>query len=218
PALATPPVVQVMALFVPEAGYQCTVAYAVPTTRQQATRDLAELATGLGYTSVDDLRRSVPGEEARRPIEFEQTPPGLTVGFRLSERALNRSIGTFKLEPFIDAFREHRRIDLDLVVGDLDGRRFAYRGVGDLETAAVKLRHHASGVSHSFAIEVLDPGYRSLDLPPFAPPALPLQADQKDDKESTSLLELSMLALLAGAGGLVAFVLVYGGLRRWWQG
>ncbi len=213
--ITSPPAVQIVAFFVPEAGYQTTVAYSQAVPRETALRDLTILANRLGYESVDQLRRSRPDGGEPLPLALDEAGGGLTVGFRLSERAFNRDVGTFKLAPFIEAYRAYGRIDLDFVVGPLDGRSFAYRGVGNWDSRQVRLRHHGRGTAHAFVVEVLDPDLRELALPPFAPPALPLQADGSVGRSAPAWYELAMVGAASAVVGLLAFLVLYGGLRRW---
>lgn len=218
PTVAARPNVQIAVFFAPEMAYATALSYDRAVSREQALADLQELATGLGYDSVDDLRPSQPGAAKPTPIRFETTKDGLNVGFRLSERAFNRSIGTFKLEPFVRAFAEYGRIDLDFMVSDLNGRRFAYRGVGNWSSDEVVIRHKGQGTYHTFAIEVREPALKDFELPPFAPPVTPVGADQEGDKESDFPVEYVILVLVAAAVSLVVFAIVFYGLGRWHRG
>lgn len=209
PPVLGDPNVQIVAFFVPELGYAATVAYRERVSRAQAKADLMELARALGYERYSDLQRTEPGADKPLPLAYEVADGGATLGFRLSERAFSRETGTFKLEPFISAYRAYGRIDLEFTVGDLAGKRFAYRGIGDYDNQWVRIRHHGEGVFHSFAIEVLDPSFEQLDLPPFAPPVAPLQADEEGNKESLPKgVILTAVGAALVAAGLTFAVLV----------
>lgn len=211
----TTPHVQICVFYAIELGYSAVVAYDRPIPKETAIRDLTELATGLGYESIDALRRAVPGEENRRELAYSSDEGASQISFRLGERALDRQQGTLKLEPFIVAYREYGRIDLDVMVGDLNEKRFVYRGLRDYESPFVRIRHHGSGVSHRFQIEVLDASFEKLDLPPFAPPDEPLEWDQPVDRNRSGLREwVGLVALALGCAAVVFWLLSRRGRRR----
>ncbi|MCC7492492.1 MAG: hypothetical protein IT204_09110 [Fimbriimonadaceae bacterium] len=209
-----PPAVQVVAFLAPEFGYQTAVTYDTAVTRQVALADLTRLAALLEYRSLTELQPTEPGREQPLPFHFETESGGLTVGLRLSERAFNRAKGTFKLEPFLLAYARYRRVDLDLMVGQYGDRIFAYRGVGNYENAAVRLHHHGAGGHHSFRAELLQPAATKLDLPPYAPPELPLETGG-GSRRSPSGGQTAVLVALAGLAAVTTFGVVFYGLRRW---
>ncbi len=216
--LTSPASVQITAFFWAATGYAATALYSQPLTEAAARSELEVLAAGLGYGSASELRRSYPGTEKPDAFEFETSSAGFTVGFRLSERAFNRDQGTFKLEPFLKAFGRHGRIDLDFMVGDLDNRAFNYRGIRQFESRDVRLRHHGAGPHHSYSIEVLNPQAATFDLPPFAPPELPLGEDSRRTSPKHPAGSSILLVVLATAAALGTFVVVERGLRRWRAG
>lgn len=219
-AVVTPPNVSVFCWYSPEMAYQAALTYSAAAVAKfgideaAAKRDLAALAAGLGYDRVEQLQRVDYGR-GLKPFVLERDKIGLSVGFRLSEAGFNRGNGTFKLEAFVVALRRYGRIDLDFVVTPWDGKKFAYRGLGNYESPEVVIRHHGNGGSQSFRIAVLDTTREAYDLPPFAPPALPLQADLEDDKDSGLSREQIVVGVVAGALSAVVFLLVFWGLRRW---
>lgn len=201
------PVVQVVVFFDADLGYQAVVAYDRNVPRAEIKQQLTVLAHGLGYGALDDLRRSKPDSDGKLPLGIEDSRAGSQVSFRLSERAFNRSIGTFKLEPFIDAFKAYRRIDLDFAVGPLQGQQFIYHGLRDYEDGQVILKFH-SGPSYSFRIGVKDPAYTTLKLPPFAPPTEPLRKVASDRKESPWRWQTPLAVVAAIAVGWLTFAAV----------
>lgn len=219
-AVETPPNVSIFAWYSAEMAYQATVTYRAAALAEfgvdeaVAKQDLAELARRLGYQQLTQLQRVKYGE-GPQPFAIQKDKDGLSIGFRLSETAFNRSVGTFKLEAFVAAYRRYGRIDLDFVVTPFDGKVFAYRGLGNYDSPAVVLRHHGNGGSQSFRVAVLDTTRESYDLPPFAPPALPLQTDLEDDKESGLGREQIIVGVMAGGLSVGVFLLVFWGLRRW---
>jgi len=217
-SLTTPAAVQVTVFFWAATGYAATALYTKAISEAEARSELEVLAAGLGYGSAAELRRSYPGTEKPDAFEFETSPSGFTVGFRLSERALNRDLGTFKLEPFLKAFGRHGRIDLDFMVGDLDNRVFNYRGIKQFESRNVRLRHHGGGPHHSYSIEVLNPQAASFDLPPFAPPELPLGEDSRRGAPKHPAGSSILLVILAAAAAVGTYLVVERGLRRWRAG
>jgi hypothetical protein len=214
PGIATPPAVQVFAILAPEFGYQATVAYDRVVSRAEAKLELQALAQGLGYESVNDLRRWAPGEKERRELEYRASERGSEIGFRLSERAFFRGDGRFKVEPFIAAYRQYGRIDIDLVVGKLDQAAFRYKGLRDYDDRYVRLRYHGADPTYSFQVEVLDPSFERLDLPPYAPPEEPLQSTWPPDRNRVGWREWLGLVLLAAGSATVAYLLVRRGGRR----
>ncbi|MBI5835592.1 MAG: hypothetical protein HZB16_25095 [Armatimonadetes bacterium] len=174
PETAAGPGVQVVVFFDPNMGYSASAAYSGPVSEGQARSDLEALAKAVGYEGLGDLRPfNLDGSQANLTYSVVDRVP--QIGFRMSERALLRDKGTFRLEAFIDAFRRYRRIDLNFDVGDLAGTRFNYRGLGDYEDKNVRIRHRGTGRSHEFNVEILNDAYTRLDLPPYALPVAPLE-------------------------------------------
>ncbi len=219
-AVDKPPQVSIFGWYSAEMAYQGTVTYSAAAVQefgvdeQVAKQDLAVLAQGLGYAKLSQLQRVKYGE-GPQPFVFQHDKDGLSLGFRLSETAFNRDIGTFKLEAFVVAYRRYGRVDLDFVVTPWNGKAFAYRGLGNFDSRAVVIRHHGNGGSQSFRVAILDTTRQAYELPPFAPPALPLQTAQEGDEDSGPSREQIIVGVVAGALSIAVFLLVFWGLRRW---
>ncbi len=200
------PSVQVVAFFDPMMGYGASVGYPGKVSEGQARADLEALAKALGYEGLDDLRPYNPdGSQAN--LQYSVVDGVSQIGFRMSEKALLRDKGTFRLESFIDAFRRYRRIDLNFDVGDLAGVRFGYRGLGDYEDKNVRIHHRGNGTSHEFNVEILNPGYARLDLPPYALPVAPLEGTAADRPAPGPGLWIAVVVGALGCGA-ITFVLL----------
>ena len=219
-AVSTPARVQILCYYSPELAYQASVLYSAAAVKEfgidaaQAKQDLTKLALGLGYDSLSKLHRVDYGK-GPRPFEIANDSDGLSIGFRLTEAAFHRERGTFKLEPFVAAYQRYGRIDLEFLVTPWNGTAFAYRGLGNWDSPAIVIRHHANGGDHSFRIAVLDRTLDQYDLPPFAPPALPLQAAEDSHKDSRFGREQVIFGIVAAGLSIAVFLLVFWGLRRW---
>lgn len=215
-SLLSAPVVQVLVLFDPLLGYEGTVTYAVPVDRAQARAELAELAKRLGYSGLDELRPFDRASGKRSGLRFRAVKGGAELTFKLSEAALGRDDGTIPLEPYIATYRAYRRINLEFYVSDLNGRAFAYRGPGDFENRWIRMAHQGQAGYQAFQIEVLDPGFRSLELPPFAPPEVPLGSDANPSTPRGDALARRLAgAVVLGLGlSLLVYLALFGWLTR----
>lgn len=210
------PTVQILVLFDPLLGYEGTVTYAVPVTRDQAKAELAELARRLGYSGLDELRPFDRASGQRGALRYRSVPGGAELSFKLSEAALGRQDGTIPLEPYLAAYRAYRRINLEFYVSDLNGRAFDYRGPRQVENRWVRLRSQGAGGYQSFQAEILDPGFESLELPPFAPPEVPLGAGANAPAATAGAPGRRLVgAVVLGLGlSLVVYLALFGWLTR----
>lgn len=214
--LSSPPTVQVLLLFDPLLGYTGVVSYTAAVSRDQAKAELEVLADALGYESAADLRPFDPDTGRHTDLGYARTERGSELTFRTSEKFLDREHGTLRLEPLIRAYGHYRRINLEYLISDLNGRAFAYHGPGNYESDQVRLRHQGGTGHHAFQVEVLDPAFESLDLPPYAPPEEPLTAESNSRRGPADMSARRRIgAVVLGIGlSLLVYLLLFGLLTR----
>ncbi|HAZ64363.1 MAG TPA: hypothetical protein DCZ72_12255 [Armatimonadetes bacterium] len=207
----TIPAVQVAAFFDAGMGYATSVAYSVPVTEAEARADIDRLAKALGHESADDFKPSdIEGKEL--DLTFSDQDQMSTIGFRMTERDLDRAGGVFFLEAFIDTFRRYQRIDLFFDLGTLGGQDFAYRGLRNYSDENLTIAFHHSASSYEFRVNVLNPAYTKLGLPKYAPPEVPLGDDAGQQGGTPGAWWAALLGALGAAA--VVFVAVTAYLNR----
>ena len=181
------PDVQILVLAGRGPAELASINYTTEVSDEQARSDVQALAREAGWVA-ESVRTttgsaSAPGSKPTTSVLFD------------AAGIVNAASGTLALEPFINALKRFKSIELIYV--NVPEMRF--RGLEDFENEFVKIKLSRTGSSYAYRLRVKDSDFDKLDLPLTQPKPKPAE---------TGARPRARVALVAGIA-LLGAVLVY---------
>jgi len=172
-----------------QAGTWVSVTYPKVVQRAQAEDHLRRLLAETGWTA-SNVRIS----EGSVTVQGEN--PMTSAEFMVPQQSLALESGVLPVEPFIEALRDLKNIELLYIVP----QGFAFQGLADFENKYVKITLKRGSNSYRYAIIVKRSDFRELGLPrPGIQAQPPADAEEKGGMNAALVGLVVALALATGA-------------------
>lgn len=170
---------------------QISINYTTQVSDKNARNDLAVLARLTGWNTSNATIRtetaSVPGAKPATSSSF------------LAQGIINAANGTLPVEPFIDALKRFKSVQVSFIVPS----DFKFRGLKDFENEYVKITLNQSKNSFLYKVRVKDSDFERLNLP------VTQESAEKREANSGSARFMLILGIALFVAVFVYFIAVY---------